>query len=285
MGTRGKKQTGQDPVILVPTDFSAVGEYALLHGLEIARAFGGRVILLHVINSLPDTILNKEDPGRLKIREDLQRCKDTYEPLYNIPVDPLVREGNLFVAFNKVAASVKPALMVMGTHGKQGLQHLYGSHALRVVLGSPCPVMIVQEPPAWREGVRILLPVNGETDPGQVILWVLQLATLEKPAVHLLVIAGAGTEHDKQARTNASVISERFKQEGIACTSESAVSANDLAAPVTDRALSGKYNLVITMAMPAAGASGLLFQGWNERLMFNPAKVPVLFLVHPEPAP
>ncbi len=284
MGTRVKSHCTQDPTILVPTDLSDVAESALVHGLEIARACSGKVVLFHVISRHPDALLNMRGPDRLKINQDLKHFREKYEPQYKIPIETIVKKGNLFSALDKTAKLVKPLLMVMGTHGKQGLQHLYGSHAQRVVLGSTCPVLVVQKTPSWHKEIRILLTVSGETDSTLVIFWLLILAGVGKPVVHLIQLTGAGPEPDKQAGIAATLISDGLKGEGIACTLELAAPTHAAASPVIECAVSGSYNVIITMAMPATGISGFLFQNWNEQLMFNRTGIPVLFLVHPEPA-
>jgi universal stress protein A len=47
-------------------------------------------------------------------------------------------------------------LIVMGTHGRSGLSHLFlGSVAERVVRTAPCPVLTIREPATEKDRVHL----------------------------------------------------------------------------------------------------------------------------------
>ena len=57
------------------------------------------------------------------------------------------REGEPFVEIIRRARKDSVDLIVMGTHGRTGLDHvLFGSTAEKVVRKSPCPVLTVRLP-------------------------------------------------------------------------------------------------------------------------------------------
>jgi len=59
----------------------------------------------------------------------------------------LIKEGEAFYEIIQVARLESADLIVMGTHGRTGLDHvLFGSTAERVVRKAPCPVMTVRLP-------------------------------------------------------------------------------------------------------------------------------------------
>jgi universal stress protein A len=59
----------------------------------------------------------------------------------------LLEEGEPFLKILQIVKKESVHLIVMGTHGRTGLDHiLFGSTAERVVRKSPCPVMTVRLP-------------------------------------------------------------------------------------------------------------------------------------------
>lgn len=272
MATRSNK------VILIPTDFSTVAENAIVHGLELARLFQYRVCLLHVYGIKPGTIYNKEDAAYEVARLDLLKCKELYEQQYPVSIDTVIREGNLFKVFNNTVREIKPRMMVLGTHGKQGLQHLFGSHALRVVLDTPCPVMVVQERSFDTGYRRIVLPVNGDTDSQHLAEWVLQLSRLFKSEIRLLQPVETSPGGNSNVKAIIAQMTGIFRENNIPFSLNAAASASDFSGQVIAFANAGSADLIMTMTMPASGATGYGFSDWNERLMFNPGQVPVMFI-------
>ena len=178
METKQTKDTKYNSIILIPTDFSEVCENAISHGTELARFLKYQVCLLHVIDKQDETTLKKNDPALDPINQKLLKYKNEYEEKFGVKIETLVRNGNILKVIDKVAAELKANLMVMGTHGKQGMQHLFGSHALKVVVDSPCPVVVVQKR-TFENGYRnIVLPVSNELESRQAIEWVMLMSRL-----------------------------------------------------------------------------------------------------------
>ncbi len=278
MTNQVKKLNRVDKAILVPTDFSVVAENAVVHALEFARRLHYRVCLLHVQGIIPGTIYNKEEEANQNSRRDLLQCKEKWEQKYAVKIDPLIREGNLFKVVNKVAAEVSPAMMVMGTHGKQGLQHLFGSHALRVVLDAACPVLIVQER-FFGEGYRrVLLPVTGELEPRCLIRWALLFNKLFNSEIHLFQALEINPERNHLLAGITLQMTRVFQEQKTACTINTAATINDFSNQVIAYAIENRADMIMTTTLPEPDASGVSFSTWNERLMFNPAQVPVMFI-------
>lgn len=59
----------------------------------------------------------------------------------------LFKEGEPFLEIIRTAKIESADLIVMGTHGRTGLDHIFfGSTAERVVRKAPCPVMTIRLP-------------------------------------------------------------------------------------------------------------------------------------------
>lgn len=145
--------------ILLPHDFSSCANHAAAVARDEAKAHGSRVVLLHVID-LPHQIqpdyvivpgatgapINVKDYAIASAEAHLQ---DLAQRLGKdgLAVTTFVRVGNPIEEINRIADEERVDLVVMGTHGRTGLQHLLvGSVAERVVRSSKVPVLTVRQP-------------------------------------------------------------------------------------------------------------------------------------------
>ena len=138
--------------VLVPLDFSELSDTVLRYGVELTRE-GGTTILLHVLEPLPlhfesafGTFVNTE--GLMRIRENAEKLLEEAKAKYpdrNFITE--LKEGKASSLVLDAAKRHGVYLIVMGTHGRGGLEHLFlGSVAARVVRRASCPVMTIREP-------------------------------------------------------------------------------------------------------------------------------------------
>lgn len=139
--------------ILYATDFSESSGPASCYAFYLARLTGARLHVLHVIGELADQRKNWVQPEAFAllerevevqaVKEMEQFCRDNFDDAI-----PYTTEVVLGTPFRQILATVQslPAdLVVMGTHGRTGIEHvLLGSTAERVVRHSPVPVLTVR---------------------------------------------------------------------------------------------------------------------------------------------
>jgi nucleotide-binding universal stress UspA family protein len=138
--------------ILCPTDFSEFSERALSRALSLASWFESRVTVLHATGALAWGV--GIDGGgyigadflkmqREKLAQELGRL---VEPNLGkgVPIETTLVEGDPASQIQSVAEALPADLVVLGTHGRTGFQHLLlGSVAERVLRTAPCPVLTV----------------------------------------------------------------------------------------------------------------------------------------------
>jgi len=138
--------------ILVPVDFSAYAEKAVCWALALAERWRSRLLLLHVVPipsyppMLMGTYFNPANFAASLRAEAEARLKEFVTSLgkTKVPVETQVIVGEPFHDICCVAEQEQADLIVMGTQGRTGLQHLLlGSVAERVVRHAPCPVLVV----------------------------------------------------------------------------------------------------------------------------------------------
>ncbi len=136
--------------ILVPVDFEPASNEALKWAEQLAKDLGAEVILIHV--SQPPMVSYPEvSPVMVSsLYKDLlsaaKRSLDEFAAQSG-GKRTLLREGDAGVEVVRAAEEIRPALIVMGTHGRRGLRRLLiGSVAEHVVRHSPVPVLTVHAP-------------------------------------------------------------------------------------------------------------------------------------------
>lgn len=140
--------------ILVPHDFSACANHAAALARDEAKAHGGEILLLHVVDLPPafgpntpvlvgpgETPIGIRDYVMLGATEHVADLASRLEQ-DGATVSTFVRVGHVVEEILRLAREHEVDSIVMGTHGRSGLRHLFaGSVAERVVRASPVPVV------------------------------------------------------------------------------------------------------------------------------------------------
>jgi nucleotide-binding universal stress UspA family protein len=134
--------------ILYPTDFSSYSNQAYFHAVALAQNHGATLTILYVFNS---TTASGED------RDYWQEQLEQIRPLDSgIPVSHVFLEGDPATEIVSYARDSGTDLIVMGTHGRTGLERLLmGSVAEKVMREASCSVLVVKLPkgiPATERG-------------------------------------------------------------------------------------------------------------------------------------
>jgi nucleotide-binding universal stress UspA family protein len=136
--------------ILLPLDGSPLAEQALPHAVSLAEHCGAELILLMVLQPLPDRSISgvgrreaEEISARLA-REYLEKVAASIAER-NLAVQILTIEGQPPTEIVQYAEQNQVDLIVMSTRGQSGLSRwLMGSVADRVMRGAFLPVLLVR---------------------------------------------------------------------------------------------------------------------------------------------
>lgn len=139
--------------ILFASDFSQGSDFAFQSALSLARKFDSKLIVIHIINEpvdlrgfyVPhisfDKLEEEIEQGAEKLMD--QFCRTHMKDFENY--QSFVLPGIPYDEIIKKAVEFKANLIVLGTHGRTGLDHvLFGSTAEKVVRKSPIPVMTIR---------------------------------------------------------------------------------------------------------------------------------------------
>ena len=139
-------------MILVPVDFSEHAAAALEVAVEIAKAFGSKIRLLHCYQILPGGISpygvvlpsTYYDDIRQAAEKQLQEWQERLTPR-SVEVESTLMSEFPSHAIALTAEEIGADLIVMGTRGLSGIKHvMLGSIAERTVRIARCPVLTVK---------------------------------------------------------------------------------------------------------------------------------------------
>ena len=136
--------------ILVAHDGSRYAQKALRKGMEIASQFDGSLVVLAVVPELHIAELTPLDETRLRealeeqAKKNLKKAESQLKK-GSIPTRTLVRQGNTAEVIIETARKVRASLIVLGSHGRQGVEKfLLGSVSAKVVAHADRPVLVVK---------------------------------------------------------------------------------------------------------------------------------------------
>lgn len=142
------------PRILCAIDLSRPSEAAFHYGLAAAKSRRGQLDLLFAAPG--DRRFSWRAPERTAFLTKLRLAASAA----GVPVRVSVQHGNpadVILLHAHSSNTRTPDLLVLGTHGRQGIDRMrFGSIAERVLHAAPCPTLIVRAPQSDGEAARPL---------------------------------------------------------------------------------------------------------------------------------
>jgi nucleotide-binding universal stress UspA family protein len=132
--------------ILYPTDFSSYSNQAYFHAVALAEKHGASLTILYVYSP---TTAGARPPGRGEDDRKYWRAQlEQIRPVdARIPVRHILLEGDPASEIVRYATDTGTDLIVMGTHGRTGLERLLmGSVAEKVMRDALCSVLVAKLP-------------------------------------------------------------------------------------------------------------------------------------------
>jgi len=140
--------------ILVTTDFSETSKRALAPARTLARRFGARIVLAHVVeDTLPPLVAEYMAVGVQEIvDQQVERARERLsefarDHLADFPeTETVISVGTPHVEIVRLAEEGRADLVVMATHGRGFISHaVLGSTTERVLRRATCPVLVARD--------------------------------------------------------------------------------------------------------------------------------------------
>ena len=135
--------------VLMATDLSPTSVKPLHHALAIARYYGAKLYVVHVVSPIPYLMAGPEAlqlgcDGASQDMQQLQRDLLHDGSLNGLDHEFIIRQGIVWEELQAIIFQKQVDLVVVGTHGRRGIEKVFlGSVAEQVFRDASCPVLTV----------------------------------------------------------------------------------------------------------------------------------------------
>ena len=136
--------------IIVPIDFSQHSEYALETAAVLAKKHGSEILVLHMLefSSLTNSSDSHDNLFFIKLAEKKFEEFLDKDYLNDIDITPIIKHYKVFSEVDDIAKKHNVDLIVMGSHGVNGLKEAFvGSNTEKVIRHTSIPVLVIKESP------------------------------------------------------------------------------------------------------------------------------------------
>lgn len=257
-------------IILVPWDFTEVSQNALEHAIVFAKRTNNDIALVHIIKSEKDTD---------KAQKDLEEVAKKNQEKYHINTKAIIREGSIFNSISEVASELEANLVVMGTHGMRGMQKLTGSWALKVIISSQVPFIVVQEKPQ-NAVENIVFPVDFRKETREKLNWVHYLSKYYQCKIHIFKRSDPALR--KSIEGNIQFAKKYFQNHNIDYEITTEKSKHPFPVETINFAKEINAGLILIMTSRNLGFADYVMGPDEQYIIANSAKIPVM-CVNPRP--
>lgn len=262
-------------VVLVPTDFSDIAEYAIEHGIGVAKEMGFGICLLHVVTKETIANLKKEKKGVSEITGKLEKIASSIKEKHNIKSDYLAKEGSIFQVIGSITKEIGANIVVIGTHGKSGIQFLVGSFISKVIAKSDVPVIVIQKR-GFGEGYKnVVVALDSSTESKQKVKWAVYMAKNLNSTIHLYSLHVTEKDFKIKLKKNISQIKAIFEQNRINYTEGSSTEKGNVVKQIVDYSEKIKADLIMIMTNNDSLLPNFIEKP-EEKIIFNHCKIPVM---------
>ena len=256
-------------LIVVPWDFTHVAENALAHAVKISRMIVNDICLLHIVDPGIKTKLWSEKKSALMLISE----KATKE--HNVPVTYHISKGSIFTAIAEYVNEKEANLVVMGTHGMKGMQKITGSWALKVIVKSKVPFIVIQDPPVDQERYhKIVFPVDFRGENKQKIKMAIFMGKYFDSKIHILVGVTTDKSLSKKTNINLNYAIKYLIQNNIEYEIHKVPKGN-FAVQTIDFAQKINADLILIMTTKNITVADYVMGASEQYIIANSSKIPV----------
>ena len=257
-------------VLLVTWDFTQVSENALLHAVKLLHNIDNHIRLVHVVKQGNKTLL--KEAGK-KMKREIQRINAHY----NISVSSIILEGNLYSAITNYIKESDVNMVIMGTHGIKGIQKYTGSRALRVIVGSSVPFIVVQDKPLSMDRYNdIVFPIDFKSENKEKLKWAIYLGKYFNSKVHLFKAPVSDSSLLKKVNVNLNFAIRFLIQNNLDYEIHTAQKSNNFGKEILSFSEEINADLILITTTKHISIFDYLFGAPEQYIIANPSHIPVM---------
>jgi nucleotide-binding universal stress UspA family protein len=260
--------------ILVAMDFTSVASYATDHAQKFAKHLGTDVTFLHIIKSREDRA-SAEKMMAVQVEE--------FNKKYGVKPETIIRVGSIFSTIGEVSAEIPTELVVMGTHGIRGLQHLTGSWALKVIVTSSVPVIVIQAPSRENMISKIVFPVDFKRENKEKIGWAYYIARMFNSKIYIFQSNYNDVGFKRETSKNMVFTEKFFKAKGLQYEIVKAEGRKSFPAETIEFSQEVNADLMLIMTTKSINFTDYIIGASEQVIIANTAHIPVM-CVNPRPS-
>jgi nucleotide-binding universal stress UspA family protein len=257
-------------IIVVPTDFTKVADTAVEHAIGLCKSIANsEVVLLHIIGK------GKEKASaEVKLKEQSENLTQKT----SIKVSYEARLGNIFDDIGAAATDLKAKLIIMGTHGVKGMQHITGSYAVKVITHSTVPFIVVQER-GFRDGYNnLVLPFDLSKDSKQKLSLAINIAKVFNSKVHIIYPQESDTFLVNAINNNVSLAKSELRNNKIEFDVKMAEEKGNFVKQFLTYAAAKDADLIAIVNSQEMGFPEILAGTDERQIITNDAQIPTMIL-------
>ncbi len=260
--------------IIVPWDFSTVAENAFQHAVNISRVLNREILLLHIVADQKDI---PAKTGELKASAEKLGTEFGKKPHVEVV------EGSIFHAIGTIAKDMKAEMIIMGTHGMVGAQKLFGSKALKVVVSSRIPFLVVQDKPVKETIDTILLPIDFKRENKEKANWIYYLARNFGSKFVILKSKAKDKGFRRKILSNIKYIESFLKGHDVGYEILNSSGKQRFKKEIVQIAKERQADLILVMATRDIRWVDYMLGAPEQFILANPENIPVMCM-NPKPA-
>lgn len=191
---------------IVPYDFTPVTKKALDYAIHLGKRVDAEILILHLATD--------KAKGTAMLKE-MENLKEKLDVPHGVTITTLVKVGDIFTDIGKIAKEEKAQLIIMGTHGVKGFQHLAGSFAMKVITSAECPFLIVQKDSEIKEISQIAVPIDLTKESLQIVNIAGDMANILNAQVNVLAEKQNDQILNTRLQNRIGIVSNQYEERGI----------------------------------------------------------------------
>lgn len=261
-------------LLMVTWDFTQKSMFALEHAVRISELQQNEIALVNIV---------KNDS---EIEEAKAKMATSISQKYsgsNLTFRYVARTGTIFHTIGEVASELNAVMVIMGTHGIQGMQKLLGSWALKVVASTKCPVVVVQDAPGSTTFKQIVIPVSFRKEIKECINWAQFMA--KKFNTRFVIFRAKYTDKRLHGNVDSNLLflTKYFNAKGIQYEVVSAAGEHDFGNETLAYTKKSGSDAVLVMTTRDLGFADYVLGAHEQHMLANNEKIPVV-CINPKPA-
>jgi nucleotide-binding universal stress UspA family protein len=226
-------------------------------------------VLLHIIGKEKE-----KASAEVKLKEQSENLTQKT----SIKVSYEARLGNIFDDIGAAATDLKAKLIIMGTHGVKGMQHITGSYAVKVITHSTVPFIVVQER-GFRDGYNnLVLPFDLSKDSKQKLSLAINIAKVFNSKVHIIYPQESDTFLVNAINNNVSLAKSELRNNKIEFDVKMADEKGNFVKQFLTYAAAKDADLIAIVNSQEMGFPEILAGTDERQIITNDAQIPTMIL-------